>query len=402
MRALVADKIPPQGRDGLSALGFDVVFAPDTTADDLPTAMAEHDPTVLVVRSTKVREAAIESGTQLSLIVRAGAGVNTIDLAAASRRGVFVANCPGKNAIAVAELAMALLLAVDRQLVAANRDLHAGTWNKKKYGTGRGLFGRTLGLVGFGAIARAVAARARAFGMDVVAYSRTLDDATAKAHGVRRATGLDDMLGEVDALSIHVPLTDETHHLFDEARLRRLRRGTIVVHTARGGVVDDASLAKLVAEGHLRAGLDVFESEPGSGSAPFDSPLRGLEGVVGTPHIGASTEQAEVATAEEMVRVVRTYLETGTPANAVNIVRDRPARWTVVVRHRDRVGVLAGVLGALREADLNVQEMQNIVFAGDEAACATITLEREPPRALLDELAASPDVFAVDLRRVVE
>ena len=400
MRALVADKIHPEGRQGLAALGLDVVFAPDTTADELPAAVERHDPTVVVVRSTRVTEAALAAGSQLALVVRAGAGVNTIDLAAASRRGIFVANCPGKNAVAVAELAMGLLLALDRHIVAADRDLREGVWNKKKYGTGRGLFGRTLGLVGFGAIARGVAARARAFGMRVLAHSRSLDEATAAAHDVVRAPSLDEMLPQLDALSIHVPLSDATRHMFDEARLRRLPKGAIVIHTARGGVVDDAALARLVAEGHLRAGLDVFENEPGSGKAPFDSPLRGLDGVVATPHIGASTEQAEQATAEEMVRVVRTFLETGTPANAVNVVRDRPARWTVAVRHRDEVGVLAGVLGTLREAGLNVQEMQNIVFSGDEAACATITLEREPPADLIERIVADPNIFAADVRRV--
>ena len=400
MRALIADKIAPVGRRGLADLGFEVVFAPDTTAEALPQAMAEHDPTVVVVRSTKVTEAAIAAGRQLALVVRAGAGVNTIDLAAASRRGVFVANCPGKNAVAVAELAIGLLLALDRRIVDANADLHAGTWNKKKYGTGRGLFGRTLGLVGFGAIAREVATRAAGLGMRVLAYSRTLDDATARAHGVERAPDLDAMLERLDALSIHVPLTEQTRHLFDETRLRRLPKGAYLIHTARGGVVDDAALAKLVSEGHLRAGLDVFEGEPGAGTAPFESPLRGVAGVVGTPHIGASTAQAEHATGEEVVRVVRQYLETGTPANAVNVMRDRPARWTVVVRHRDRVGVLAAVLGALREADLNVQEMQNVVFAGDEAACATITIEREPTADLVARLSASPDVFSVDVRAI--
>jgi D-3-phosphoglycerate dehydrogenase len=400
MVVLIADKFSGPGKQRLEKLGFVVELRPDLGADGIPAALAETGADILVVRSTKVTRAAIEGGPHLALVIRAGAGVNTIDLAAASERGVFVANCPGKNAIAVAELTMGLLLAVDRSLPDAVAEMRQGRWNKKRFGKARGLFGRRLGLIGFGAIAQEVARRAVAFGLRVSAYARTLDDETAATHDVTRAPSLDALLAESDIVSVHVPYGQATHHLLDAAALAKMKPGAVLIHTARGGVVDDAALADAVARGHLRAALDVFEDEPKPAEAPFHSALRTVDGVYATPHIGASTEQAEAAIADETVRIIHDYRDRGVVHHAVNVVTDRPARWTIVVRHLDRVGVLAGVLGALREDQLNVQEMQNTVFSGNQAASATITLEREPSRAMLDALRAQADILAVEVRAV--
>jgi D-3-phosphoglycerate dehydrogenase / 2-oxoglutarate reductase len=398
MLVLIADKLPDSGIDALAALGVRVEARPELTAQTLPDALRETGAGVLVVRSTKVTSAAIEAGVALSLIIRAGAGVNTIDLRAASRHGVFVSNCPGKNAIAVAELTMGLILALDRQLPDAVADLRAGRWRKKAYGNGNGLHGRTLGLVGFGAIAREVATRARGFGLEVLVYSRSLTDEIAELAEVTRAGELEQLLSSSDIVSLHVPYSKQTHHLIDATALASMKDGALLVHTARGGVVDDAALAKAVASGRIRAALDVFEDEPAGGEADFASPLLELPGVYGTPHIGASTQQAQLATVAEVVRIVRTYLQSGAVPNCCNLEAARPACWTVVVRHRDRVGVLASVLAALREENLNVQEMQNVVFQGSEAASATITLEREPSRELVERLRTQDDILAVDTR----
>jgi D-3-phosphoglycerate dehydrogenase / 2-oxoglutarate reductase len=398
MLVLIADKLPDAGLEALAALGVRVEARPQLTAETLPAALRETGAGVLVVRSTKVTSAAIEAGSALSLIIRAGAGVNTIDLGAASRHGVFVSNCPGKNAIAVAELTMGLILALDRQLPEAIGDMRAGRWRKKTYGKGLGLFGRTLGIVGFGAIAREVASRARGFGLEVLVFSRSLTDALAEQHDVLRAPELGELLRRSDIVSLHVPYSKQTHHLIDAAALESMKDGALLIHTARGGVVDDDALAKAVAAGHVRAALDVFEDEPAGAEAEFRSPLLELPGVYGTPHIGASTDQAQLATVDEVVRIVATYLQTGAVPNCCNLEPPRPACWTVVVRHRDRVGVLASVLAALREENLNVQEMQNVIFAGSEAASATITLEREPSRTLLENLRAQDDILAVDIR----
>lgn len=397
---LIADKLPPSGVTAIAALGVTVESRPELGADDLPGALRSTGAEILVVRSTKVTADAFAAAPGLGLVVRAGAGVNTIDVAAANRHAVFVANCPGKNAIAVAELTMALVLALDRRIPEAVGDMQRGMWNKKRYGQARGLHGRRMGLVGFGHIGREVAQRARAFGLLVEAYDPHLTPAVAAENDVELAGDLDAMLGRSDVVSVHVPYGKATHHLIGARELALLKDGATLVHTARGGVVDDLALAEAVKSGRIRAALDVFEDEPAGSEAQFISQVRELPSIYATPHIGASTDQAELATAAETVRIIDEYLRTGHVATAVNLDRGRAANFTVVVRHRDRVGVLASVLGSLREEQLNVQQMQNVVFDGNETACATISLERHPSPELLERLRGQPDVIAVDLRAV--
>lgn len=399
MRILVADKFPESARSTLVSAGFDVHVDAGLADEALVAALIASEAEVLVVRSTKVEAPVFERCPALSLVVRAGAGVNTIDREAASRHGVFVTNCPGKNAIAVAELTMGLLLAIDRQIPAASRDLDAGNWDKKTYGAGGGLYGRRLGLVGFGSIAREVATRALAFGMEVSVHTPRLDAKTASRLGVSSVASLDELLRASDVVSVHVPYGEATHHLLDARRLALLPDGAIVLHTARGGVVDDAALASEVRAGRLRAGLDVYEGEPSQGRADFEHALLGVPGFCGTPHIGASTEQAEAATADEVVRIITDFAARGVVHNVVNVLAGSPTRCTIVVRHHDRVGVLAGVLDALRRDDLNVKQMQNVVFSGSSAAaCATIALEQRPSAEVVADLRALPDVLAVDVR----
>lgn len=398
MLVLIADKLPAAGLASLRELGLTVDSRPDLSADTLPEALHETGAGALVVRSTKVTAAAFDAADGLGLVVRAGAGVNTIDLDAASRNGVFVANCPGRNAIAVAELTMGLLLAMDRRIPDAVADLRAGKWRKKHYGKAAGLLGRRLGLVGFGAIAQAVAARAQAFGMEVGAYSRSLTKTRASAFGIKAYAQLDDLLDECDAVSLHVPYSAATKHLIGAPQFARMKNGAMLLHTARGGVLDDVALREAVGSGKIRAGLDVFEEEPSGGEAVFNTPLQNVEGIYGTPHIGASTEQAQLATAAEVVRIIGGYIESGEVANVVNVVPRRETGWSIVVRHRDRVGVLASVLQSLREADTNVQEMQNVIFRGNEAASATIVVQREPTGGLLTKLRDHEDILSVEVR----
>ncbi len=399
MRVLIADKLPSSGVRAIADLGVEVVERPDLQASDLPAALAQSAAEVLVVRSTKVTAEAFASAPRLGLVVRAGAGVNTIDIGAANRQGVFVTNCPGKNAIAVAELTLGLILALDRRIPEAVAQMRQGQWNKKRFGQAEGLHGRRLGLVGFGHIGREVASRARAFGLVVEVFDPALDRATAESLDVECASDLDSMLRGVDIVSIHVPYGKATHHLIGGRELALLRDGALVVHTSRGGVVDDGALAEAVRTGRIRAALDVFENEPTASEGAFTWPIE-LSGLYATPHIGASTEQAERATAADAARIIHEYLRTGNVPSAVNLQRGRAAHFTVVVRHRDRVGVLAGILGGLREEQLNVQEMQNVVFEGQETACASISLERQPSPDLIERLRAQPDVIAVDLREI--
>ncbi|MBI3267813.1 MAG: hydroxyacid dehydrogenase [Planctomycetes bacterium] len=384
MRVLVADAFPEAGLAALKALGVDVVYSPKAGAEEFAReAAAAH---VVIVRSRRVTRDVFEAAACLSLVVRAGAGVNTIDVAAASERGVFVTNCPGKNAAAVAELAIGLLLSLDRRIVDATTELKAGRWNKAEFSKARGLKGRTLGVLGTGEIGRLVIGRARALGMRIVAWSRSLTEAGARELAVeRRATPLE-VAREADALTVHLALAPETKGLLGRELLSALPQGAIFVNTARGELVDEAALVEVARARKLRVGLDVFAGEPAEGSAAFAPAAAQAPVFAGTPHIGASTEEAQEAIAAEALRIVKVFKEEGHAENCVNLARKTPARCQLVVRHYDKVGVLAGVLDLLRAEGINVQRVENIIFEGAKAACARIELEHRPSDAAAAEL----------------
>ena len=401
MKVLIADTFERSGIEGLKAAGCDVVYEPELKDETLRGAIGSTGADVLVVRGTRVTGPMLDSG-RLSLIVRAGAGYNTIDVAGASTRGIYVSNCPGKNAIAVAELAFALILALDRRVPDNVAELRAGKWNKKEFSKAAGLYGRTLGLLGAGNIGQEMIRRAAGFGMNVVLWSRRYDGANrplteqdARDLGVESAlrnARIDlaptpgDVAARADILSIHLALGPETKGLVNATLLDRLKPGAIFVNTARGDVVDYPALAAAVRDKALRVGLDVFANEPASPVADFHDDIVALPGVYGTHHIGASTDQAQEAIAAETVRIVRTYKETGKVPNVVNLAKRTPATHMLVVRHRDRPGVLAHVFNHLRSADLNVQETENIVFEGAEAAVARINLDGAPSSSLCDRI----------------
>jgi D-3-phosphoglycerate dehydrogenase len=397
MRVLIADQFEQSGRDALARLGCEVRFAPKLKDEALAAEVEQFRPDVLVVRSTKVPEAVLAAGA-LKLVVRAGAGYNTIDVAAASRRGIYVSNCPGKNSVAVAELAFGLILALDRQIPDNVLALRQGQWNKSGFSKARGLFGRTLGLIGLGQIGREVALRARAFGLPVVAWSRSLTADAARELGVTRLLSAAEVAGAADIVSVHVALNAQTRGLIDAAFFAAMRPGAYFINTSRAEVVDQPALGRAVEEKGIRAGLDVFAAEPAGGAGDFADPIVNLPGVYGTHHIGASTEQAQEAIAAETVRIVRTFLQTGQVPNVVNLARTTPATCALVVRHLDRPGVLAGVLDAIRLAEINVQEMENIIFEGAQAAVARIHLESSPgPEAIARIQASSPHILEVSL-----
>lgn len=397
MRVLIADKFEQSGRDGLQALGCDVSFQPDLKDDALTEAIRQQMPDVLVVRGTKVTEPMLAAG-QIKLVVRAGAGFNTIDVAAASRRGIYVSNCPGKNSIAVAELAFALMLALDRRIADNVIALRRGEWNKKEFSKARGLFGRTLGLVGVGKIGAEMIPRAQAFGMRVVAWSRSLTPERAAELGVEYKASPADVARAADIVSVHVALNADTRGFLDKAFFATMNEGAYFINTARGEVVDQAALVEVMKSRGIRAGLDVFAGEPTSVTAPFTDEIAQETHLYGTHHIGASTDQAQEAIAAETVRIVREFKETGNVPNVVNLARQTPATHRLVVRHLDRPGVLATVLDAIKSEHINVQEMENIVFEGAEAAVARINLDNAPSREMLDKLhSGSADIIELDL-----
>jgi D-3-phosphoglycerate dehydrogenase len=388
MRVLIADEFEQSGRDKLQEMGCEISFQPALKDDALTAAIEQFGPDVLVVRSTKVTEAHLSAGA-LKLVVRAGAGYNTIDVAAASRRGIYVSNCPGKNSIAVAELAFTLILALDRRVADNVASLRQGKWNKKEFSKARGIYGRTLGLIGLGQIGREMVPRARGFGLSVCAWSRSLTPARAAELGVTRLESPAEVAAAADIVSVHVALNAGTRGLLGAGFFAALRPGAIFVNTSRAEVVDQDALAAAIQEKKIRAGLDVFAKEPTSGTGEFADPIAQFELVYGTHHIGASTEQAQEAIADEAVRIVRVFQDTGEVPNVVNLARSTPATCTLIVRHLDRPGVLAGVLDSISGAHINVQEMENVVFEGAQAAVARINLECEPPADILERVRQS-------------
>ncbi len=422
MKVLIADKFEQSGIDALQNAGCEVLYQPDLKDASLAEALASTKAEVLVVRSTKVTEAILEA-SQLALVVRAGAGYDTIDVKAASRRGIYVSNCPGKNSIAVAELAFGLILALDRRIPDNVAELRAGKWNKKEYSKARGLHGRTLGLLGFGSIGQEMAKRAQAFGMSVAVWSEI--GVQVGKDGVpvdyplmvrlRPASGAPlepnvrvydtpaEVAANCDILSFHVALNEKTRGLVNTEVLGQLKPGSFFVNTARGEVVDYKALEAAVREKNLRVAIDVYAKEPATPSGDFQDALVGLPNVYGTHHIGASTDQAQEAIAGETVRIVETYARTGRVPNVINLARKTPATHVLVVRHRDKPGVLAHVFDRLREAGINVQETENIIFADAEAAVARVSLEGLPSADVVAAIkAGNTDVLDVHLVAVTQ
>lgn len=396
LRVLIADKLTDSARTALQGAGCEVIFEPALKEEALTAALAEHGPDVLVVRSTKVRQEHLTAHGNLQLVVRAGAGVNTIDIDAASARGIYVSNCPGTNSVAVAELTFAHILNADRRVADNVQDLREGRWAKKLYSQAKGLKGRTLGVIGCGAIGREVIRRAHAFDMPVVAWSRSLTPEDAAAMGARYAESAIEVARQCEVLSVHLAVTPATKGIIGEAIFQALRPGAIFVNTSRGAIVDDEALRRALDAGHLRAGLDVFNGEPAS-DGDWVSELAQHPAVYGTHHIGASTAQAQEAVADEAVRVILSWRDTGAAPNCVNMAVTTEATHSLVVRHEDRVGVLAEVLDQLRRHAINVQEMENAIFLGGQAACARIRVESAPPPELLDALRAMEPIFDVKL-----
>jgi D-3-phosphoglycerate dehydrogenase / 2-oxoglutarate reductase len=386
MRVLIADKFEQSGLDGLKAGGCEVLYQPGLKDAALASAIGELRPEVLVVRSTPVAESALIAGA-LKLVVRAGAGYNTIDVATASRRGIYVSNCPGKNSVAVAELAFGLILSLDRRIPDGVAALREGKWDKAGFSKARGLYGRTLGLIGTGQIGREMIPRARAFGLKTIAWSRSLTPEVAGELGIEHKISPIEVARDADIVSVHLASNSQTRGLIGTEFFAAMKPGAYFVNTARAEVVDQEALRGAIREKGVRAGLDVFAKEPAGGTGAFEDEI--AREVYGTHHIGASTDQAQEAIAAETVRIIRTFQQTGKVPNVVNLAKSTPATCTLIVRHLDRPGVLASVLDSISAARINVQEMENIVFEGAEAAVARINLENQPPSALLEQIRSS-------------
>ena len=399
MKTLIADKFSEAHIDRLNQLGCEVTYKPGAKAEELPGLIAPFK--ILVVRGKQVTGETLQAAGQLALVLRAGAGVNTIDVKTASARGVFVSNCPGKNSVAVAELVFALLLAIDRRIPENTAALRAHKWNKKEFSKADGVFGKTLGVIGTGKIGREVITRAQAFGLRTIAWSRSLTPEKAQQLGVEQCASVEDVFRQADIVTLHLALKPDTRKLVNAARLALLKPNAILINTARGEVVDQAALRAALQGGKLRAGLDVFDPEPAEATADFKDPILDLPNLWGTHHIGASTEQAQAAIAEEAIRIIQSFVKTGEVLNCVNLAARTPAKWQLVVRHYDRVGVLAFVMDQIRRGGINIEEVQNVIFEGAAAASCRIQLNAEPGADLLGSIkAGNPDIMGLELLRI--
>jgi len=395
MKILIADKLSPKANAALEKIGADITSSPNLKAEELSEAIGNAN--VLIVRSTKVFAETIEAGKSLELIIRAGAGVNNIDLEKANNSGVYVANCPGKNSDAVAELALGHIIACDRRIVDASIDLRSGNWKKKAYQNAAGLKGRTLGIIGLGSIGNTLAKLAKGLNMNVIAWSRSLTPDKADKLDLIYCESITEVAVNADVVSVHLAMTPDTKHLLNNDFFNKMKDGAIFVNTSRGEIVDTLALRKAIDEKALRVGLDVFENEPGSGLAGFDQvDLAGS--ITGTPHIAASTNQASEAITNEVVRIVDTLIKTGKPINAVNS-RDKTEDGTILmIRHYNRVGVLASVLDALREAEINVEDMENNIFNGSAAAIASLKLDKTPSDDVINEISSNEFIIQISIK----
>jgi D-3-phosphoglycerate dehydrogenase / 2-oxoglutarate reductase len=322
MRILVADRLPDRFVEAMERRGHACTVDADLTEASLPTSVAGMD--VVVVRSTRVTAAVFAPANALQLVVRAGSGTNTIDCDEATRSGVLVANVPGRNSVAVAELTLGLLLAVDRAIPDSTSELRGGRWDKQRFGAvGRGLYGRSLGIVGLGNIGLAVAERAAGFGMRLLAQAKGSRSPEASQRiatlAVELVPDLVTLASRVDVLTLHVPLQSQTRGMVGAEVLDALQPG-ILLNTSRAEVVDTEALIARLDTGGLSAGLDVFPDEPTAGTAEWHSPLASHPRVVGTHHVGASTQQAQEAVVDGVIEVISAY-DRGELINVVNAPR---------------------------------------------------------------------------------
>ena len=399
MRILVACELPVPALDQLHSLASDVVYRPDATAQDLRESLA--DVGILIVGSTRVSAEAVAHAKTLQMIVHAGPGPGDLALEEASAQGIFVAHCPDQPATAVAELTFGLILALDRRIVENTLALREGSWKRDEVMDARGLAGRTIGILGYGAVGRLVAQRALAFEMRVVAWSPTLAPTTASQLGIEFCNWPRELARQSDIVTVHTGAEGERETLIDAEFLQSMQPGAYLIHVGHPGAVDEAALAEAITQRSLRVGIDVFASAPTGDHARFRSRLCEMPGVVATQQVGPLTEQARQAAAAEVVRIVRSYLVSGEVLDCLNLCERSPATWELVVRVRDQVGVMAAILAAVRADGVNAEEITSRVFTGAKAACCTVALDERPSTEALEAVRALPGVLHLELRAVV-
>lgn len=319
MKILIADSFPSSHSESLTNAGHEVTIQPELDADSLPQAIRTNE--ILIVRSTRVNENLLKQAEALKMVIRAGAGTNTIDKKCAASLDISVCNVPGANSRAVAELVMGLIISIDRQIPNNVMDAKQGVWNKKKYSIARGLAGQKLGILGMGAIGFAVAERARGFAMDVYALSKPGRSPDAEnritSSGIIQLDTQHELLETCDIVTLHMPATEATLRMVNQEFLSKMKQGAMLINTSRGDLVDEEALIDAMDNRGIRAGLDVYDDEPAAGDNTFKSEIFAHRSVYGTHHIGASTGQAQTAVADGVLAIVEAYTN-GKLINRVN------------------------------------------------------------------------------------
>jgi len=386
---LIADKFPDQYVQEMKDLDLEVIYSPKLGENDLPEAAKDVD--ILVVRSTVVNEAAIKASKKLNLIIRAGAGVNNINIAAANQKGIYVANCPGMNSIAVAELAIGLMISLDRRIPDNVIDFKNSKWNKGEYSKAEGLFGKTLAIIGVGNIGKEVAKRALAFGMNV--YGK--DISRIEGVSIKDFSEMDKILPMADIISLHLPATPQTKGLFNKEMFSYLKPGAFLINTARADLIDEDAMLEAIKEKNIRVAIDVFKGEPEAKSGEVKSKLQDNPNIYVTHHIGASTEQAQNAVAAETVKIIKDYICSGLIAHWVNRAKITDAKYQLGVKHYDKPGVLASILAVIRDGDINIEEIENVIFEGGVAASCTLKLKSGATAEMLKKIQDNTNVLSV-------
>ncbi len=350
-RVFVADELAPEGLDALAKYNqLDVDFSPGLSIEEAIPHAREAD--AIIVRSaTKIRGTLLDAAARVKVIGRAGIGVDNIDLDATTERGIVVLNTPDANATTTAELAIAHMFSLSRNLPAADRSVRAGKWERNKF-LGNELSGKTVGVIGFGTIGRLAASRCVGLNMTVLGYDPFVTEQTFTDHGVQK-TSLDELLQDSDYVSLHCPVTEQTKGLINRERLLLMKRGARLINCARGGLVDEQSLLELVQNRHLAgAALDVYENEP-----PGESALLKEANIHFTPHLGASTQEAQTAVGVEIANQIASFLLRGEVTNAVNVPSIAPDKLVKLAPYMDLARRLGQILGIMMSRPLNTIEV---------------------------------------------
>lgn len=398
MRILVACDLPAEAIDQLRELGGDVLLAPDPTAESIRSQI--RDVGIVVVSRTRLPADLIHQAKALQLIVRAGDGPGNVAVDEASQQGVFVTHCPNKRAAAAAELAFGFIIALDRDIVDQTILLREARPTKGAPALARGLAGRNIGILGFGAVGMAIAERAIAFGMTVHAWSSSFTGDQSARTDVQWCHWPRELARRCEIVVVAPSEGGATPVLVDDEFVQNLPAGATLVHVGDPGAMDEAAVGRGIQTKQLRVALDTHGGD-GAETGRSRSKLLELPGVIATPRVAGVTAQARDAIAAEVVHVIQSFLVSGEVLNCLNLAERSPAKWQLVLRVRDQVGVMASILEAVRADGINAEEISSRVFTGAKAAWCTIALNERPSAEALDNIRSLQDVLHLELRAVV-